>query len=85
MTKILKGVIRGRTIELHSDLGIEEGRPVKMILRVKQLPGPPPAWQPGRQATAAGLMAALWTEEDDQILKEIYQDRKRDTRREIAP
>jgi hypothetical protein len=33
--------------------------------------------------TAAGMMAACWTEEDDQILEEIHQERKKETSREI--
>src|SRR5947208_1344585 len=49
----------------------------------KKLPGPPPGWQPGSKRTAAGMLADSWTEEDDRILEEIYQDRKRETRREV--
>jgi hypothetical protein len=29
------------------------------------------------------MMSSFWTEEDDRILEEIYQDRKKDSRREI--
>lgn len=31
----------------------------------------------------AGILADDWTEEDDRILQEIHQDRKRPSRREI--
>jgi hypothetical protein len=29
------------------------------------------------------MMSTSWTEEDDQILAQIYEERKRETRREI--
>jgi hypothetical protein len=77
MDILLQGVIHGKTIELEESPGIEEGRKVELVLRVKQLPGPPPLWKPGSTETAAGMMADYWTEEDDRILEAIYQDRKR--------
>ncbi|MEX2118685.1 MAG: hypothetical protein WD847_03670 [Pirellulales bacterium] len=83
MNKVMQGVIHGRTIELESDPGIEEGRKVEVIVRVRQLPGPPPGWKPGSTQTAAGMMADHWTEEDDAIIERIRQDRKLDTRREM--
>ena len=83
MTKVLRGVVHGRTIELEGDTGMEDGRKVEVILRAKELPGPPPGWKPGSRETAAGMMASWWTEEDDRILEQIRQERKNDTRREI--
>jgi hypothetical protein len=100
MTRILHGIVRGRTIEVNEDLGVWEGQEVDLLvtpagshvapaedgqpqMATKKLPGPPPGWRPGQQSKSAGLMANSWTEEDDRILEEIYQDRKRDTRREI--
>jgi hypothetical protein len=83
MDIVLQGVIHGKTIELEESPGIEEGRKVQLVLRVKQLPGPPPGWKPGSAETAAGMMADHWTEEDDRILKTIEQDRKRPSRREM--
>jgi hypothetical protein len=83
MTKVLRGVIHGRTIELESDTGLEDGRKVEVTLRANALPGPPPGWKPGSTETAAGMMSSCWTEEDDRILEEIHRERKRETRREI--
>jgi hypothetical protein len=83
MDIVLQGVIHGKTIELEESPGIEEGRRVELVLRVKQLPGPPPGWKPGGTETAAGMMADHWTEEDDQILRSIDQDRKRPGRGEM--
>jgi hypothetical protein len=84
MTKKLRGVIHGKTIELESDAGLEDGRTVEVILRAQELPGPPPCWRPGSTETAAGMMASCWTTEDDRILDEIYRERKKDVPREVA-
>jgi hypothetical protein len=84
MDILTQGVIHGKTIELETSPGIEDGRRVELIRRVKQLLGPPPGWKPGSTESAAGMMASYWTEEDDRILDNIYQDRKRGERgREI--
>ncbi len=83
MTKVLRGVVHGKTIELERETGLEDGRQVEVTLRTKALPGPPPGWQPGGTVTAAGMLASSWTEEDDQILEDIHEERKRETRREI--
>ncbi len=76
MNLTLHGVIHGKTIELTEDPGIADGERVEVILRAKRLPGPPPGWTPGCTETAGGMMADSWTEDDDQILEEIYEDRK---------
>ena len=83
MIRTIQGVVHGKSIELDSDPGIQDGRRVEVILRVKQLPGPPPGWKPGTAETAAGMLADSWSEADDSILGEIQSDRKRETRREI--
>ncbi|MCY2994681.1 MAG: hypothetical protein NTY19_43490 [Planctomycetota bacterium] len=85
MNKVLLGIVHGRTIELDADPGIADGRKVEVVLRFKQPPGPPPGWKPGGTETAAGMMADHWSEADDEILEQIYQDRKHDSRREPAP
>ena len=84
MTKVLRGVVHGKTIQLEDDPGLEDGRSVEVILQPKRLPGPPPGWKPGSAESAAGLLSSRWTEEDDRILQEIYQDRKRESGRSIA-
>ena len=86
MTITIYGKVHGKTIELDQDLGIAEGQEVEVRVTVlrpkKRLPGPPRGWQPGNTQTTAGLLADVCTEEDDRILEEIHQDRKRETRRE---
>jgi len=80
MTKSIQGVIHGRTIELNEDAGLRDGQSV----RVQLTPVPIPQTTPNRLIQSAGLLANEWTPDDDRILDEIHQDRKRDTRPEIA-
>jgi hypothetical protein len=100
MTKVLRGIVHGKTIEVTEDLGMWEGQAVDLLIvpagsleprsegtglptAPKKLPGPPSGWRPGQSSKTAGLLTDSWTEEDDRILESIYQDRKRETRREI--
>ena len=48
---------------------------------VKLVPEQKLPWGEGLRK-CAGALADEWTEEDDRILEEIYQERKRDTRPE---
>lgn len=84
MNIVLHGTVHGRTVELDRDPGIEDNRVVEVVLRAKQLPGPPPGWRPGQTETAAGMLADSWTAEDDRILEDIHQQRKSATLREVA-
>lgn len=84
MTTILHGTVRGNTIELEGDIGLEDGRKVEIIVRTKDLPGPPPFWKAGSTETAAGMMAPYWTEEDDRILSGIQLDRKKERHHRLA-
>jgi hypothetical protein len=77
-------MVRGRTVELDRNPGIEENRVVEVILRTKQLPGPPLGWKPGSSETSAGMLADSRTSEDDRILEEIYQEPQRSTFREVV-
>lgn len=77
--KAILGKISGRTIELAEDLGLQDGQEV----RVQVTPVAPAADRDEGLRRCAGALANEWTEEDDQILEGIHQDRKRDTRREI--
>lgn len=78
MNKRIQGIKRGRVIELDEDLGIPDGEHVEMIVStVRKRP-----WGEGIRS-AAGALADSWTDEDDRILEEIYQDRKRTSRRDL--
>jgi hypothetical protein len=83
MTRTMHGVIHGKRIELVEDPGIDDGEQVEVTLRARQLPGPPPGWSPGCKETAGGMLADVWTDEDDRILDQIYRERHHDGRPEI--
>lgn len=79
MTKTIHGKVHGRTIELDEDPGIADGQSVDVILQTAK------SQQPRGEGIrrSAGALADSWTEEDDRILGEIQQERKRASHREI--
>jgi hypothetical protein len=80
MTRTVRGIVHGRTIEVIQDLGVADGQQVEVVVKV--IPSKN-QWGDGLRR-CAGALAGEWTDEDDRILAEIHQDRKQDTRREIA-
>ena len=76
MSKMMHGKIHGKTIELDEDPGIPDGQQVEVIVQAVK---PDRLWGEGI-SKSAGALADSWTDEDDRILEDIYQDRKRDTR-----
>ncbi len=78
MTKILHGKIRGRTIELGEDLGLAEGQEVEVSVRAVP--------QAEVRKPGDGLLRTEGALADDphwdEIMEDIYQDRKNDTRKE---
>ena len=79
MSQMLHGTVHGRTIELAEELGLADGEEVEVSVRViagKRL------WGEGLRR-CAGALAEEWTEDDDRVLEELYQERKLDSRREI--
>jgi len=78
LIKRIKGIVHGKTIELEGQTGLEDGRSVEVTLWSKDLPGPPDGWKPELAGSTAGMLEFNWTEEDDRILQEIQDDRKKD-------
>jgi peptide-methionine (R)-S-oxide reductase len=64
MSKIVHGIVHGRTTELDEDLGVVDGQEIEVRVTViktkKKLPGAPPGWRPGNTETAHGMMAGRW-------------------------
>jgi hypothetical protein len=79
MIKAIHGKVHGKSIDLDDDLGLPDGQEVEVQVRV--VPSPK-QWGDGLRR-CAGALANEWTAEDDWVLKQIYEDRKRDTRREV--
>jgi hypothetical protein len=77
----IRGIVRGKTIELANDPGLKDGQEVEVTLR--------PAMEPGNSCEglrrSAGALSNGWQAEDDEILDRIQQDRTRSTGRELPP
>lgn len=69
----IRGVIRGKTIELATDPGLEQGQVVEVTLRPAEQTN---AWGEGLRR-AAGALSDSWEAEDDEILEQIEADRAR--------
>ncbi len=80
MTRTMHGKVHGRTIELEEDPGVAEGEQVEITIKTVSAKQP---WGEGLRR-CAGALAGEWTDEDDRILEEIHEDRKRDSRKEIS-
>lgn len=79
MSIVVHGVVHGNTIELKEPPGVPDGQEVRVIVTAIESRRP---WGEGLRR-CAGALADEWTDEDDRILEEIYQDRRRDSRKEI--
>ncbi len=70
MTRTIHGIAHGRTIELDEDLGVAEGQPVEVQVKV---PRPTQPWGAGILRTAGALADdSHW----DGIMAEIHEARK---------
>ena len=70
MTKTVHGVVHGRTIELHEDLGVAEGQEVVVQVKIVE---PERKWGEGILRTAGALADDT---EWDAIMEEIHLARK---------
>ena len=70
MTKIVHGIVHGKTIEFDEDLGVAEGQEVEV--QIKVIP-PTRKWGDGILRTAGALADDT---EWDGIMEQIYQERK---------
>ena len=80
MTRLIHGKVRGRMIELTEDLGLADGQEVEVSVRTVP--------ESLMCKTGEGLLRTEGALADDpywdEIMEEIYQERKTDTRREIV-
>ena len=79
MSVVMNGVVHGNTIALEGPVGVPDGQEVQVVVTAIE---PRRPWGEGL-CRCAGALAGEWTNEDDRILEEIHQERKRDSRREI--
>ncbi len=78
MHKVFQGVVHGRTIELAEDPGVGDGQIVHVVLST---PPAAEAWGEGLRR-CAGALADQWTDEDDRVLDQLHEERRRDARGE---
>ncbi len=79
MVKFIHGIVHGKMIELDEDLGIADGQAVAVHVEVIKEKA---QWGDGLRR-CAGALAEDWTPEDDRILEQIHEDRKRESRKEL--
>ena len=79
MTKTIHGKAQGRTIVLDEPLGLPLGQDIDVTVTPVTREH---TWGEGIRRSA-GTLADSWTDEDDRILAEIHEDRRRATSREI--
>ena len=79
MSKIVHGVVHGKTIELADELGVPEGQEVEITVRIV------PSIKAAR--TGEGLLLTEGALADDPywdaIMEEVHQEGKNDSRREL--
>jgi len=78
----VQGVIHGTKIELNEDPGLADGAEVDVILLPRRLSEGATQGVPGDRPTAAGMLAHLPPEVDEEI-EAILRDRARASFREI--
>ncbi|MHB8974849.1 MAG: hypothetical protein ACYC3X_30840 [Pirellulaceae bacterium] len=77
MTKILHGIMRGKTIELAEDLGVADGQEVEVRVTVVETAR---QWVAGITRLAGALADdAEW----DGIMEEVHRGRKLDRRPQL--
>jgi hypothetical protein len=72
MTRVIHGVVHGKTIALEEDLGLAEGQVVELTIRPVE---PPTGRQPGEgflRTESALADDPYW----DDIMAEIYRERR---------
>ena len=76
MTKIVYGVVHGKTIEFNEDLGVADGQPVSVQVKIVA-PARSTKWGEGIRRSAGGWAT---DPEMDAIMEKIHQDRKLERR-----
>ena len=79
MSRIIHGIVHGKTIALEEDLGLAEGQAVELTVRS--------VVRPSRRQPGEGFLRTEGALADDTewnaIMEEIYQARKQDRRPQI--
>jgi hypothetical protein len=71
VTRTLRGIVHGKTIELIDSPEVPEGVQVEIVVRILT----PSSAESDGNLTDVGEVAPWWTDEDDQIFAQLEQDR----------
>lgn len=82
MTRQLQGVIHGKTIELNENPGLLDGEEIEVTLRLRRPSAEPMSGVPGDRPTAAGMLAHLPADVDEE-LEAVIRERQGGSFREI--
>jgi hypothetical protein len=82
MSQTIAGVIHGRTIELKENPGFLDGEEIEVVLRPRRDVVEPGPTDPEERRTAAGMLAHLPLEVDEE-LDAIIRDRRKGAFREL--
>jgi hypothetical protein len=83
MVMQVQGVIHGTTIELKENPGLADGAEIEVILLPRRVMDDPSSGGFGARTTAAGMLAHLPPEVDEEIAA-IIRERKNGVFREIS-
>lgn len=78
MTRIMQGIVHGRTIELEAEIGIPDGEKVQVAIHVT--PKAPEPWGEGLRRCAGALAGIPGLDED---MEQIMRERKTARFREV--
>lgn len=78
MMRIIRGVVRGNSIDVEEDLGLADGQSV--VLTIRTVPTPKPAGRPLGEGLLRTEGALADDTQWDGIMEEIHQARKQDRR-----
>jgi hypothetical protein len=80
MTKIMQGIVHGRTIELDQEIGVPDGQKVKVAVQILPTVSPTEPWGEGLRRCAGSLGGIPGLDEDMEL---ILRERKTAKFREV--
>jgi hypothetical protein len=81
MTKIMQGIVHGRTIELDQEVGIPDGQKVEVTMQIVLTAPPAEPWGEGLRRCAGALAGIPGLDEDMEL---ILRERKTAKFREVS-
>ncbi len=81
MTKIMHGIVHGKTIELDQEVGVPDGQKVAVSVEILPAASPRETWGEGLRRCAGALAGIPGLDED---MERILRERKTAKFREVA-